>query len=234
MTTIARIQAADGREVWSRSAWHRVHPSQVPGARVWRVGPEGVLVRGESTARRTPGEPITLRGVVERYRDFVPDGFDAALVLAVVANESRGKTTAERFESRINDYSFGVMQTLTGTAHGLMVGAGMTPPDKPIPQGGSVAKWRRALTDPAVSIAVGTRYLMRLDQRFGLKMDPVLIYASYNAGSPRPTKNGVWGLMANRLDDPDTVRVEDDTLDHIAAWYGDACAVLREHAPLVA
>jgi hypothetical protein len=228
---LAKIQNSDGPDkVWIREQFHRVHPDQVMKAQAWRIKPgEGVQVFGEDKVRRTPGKPSSMMKLDAAYGAVIDDirtDVDKALLMACIMNESRGNEKASRYEPRIKDYSFGLCQTLTGTAHGLMKAANIQPPDKPISQGGNIEKWRAALCDPRTSIILGAQYLTGLNRRFVLKNDPILIYASYNAGSPRPTHKGTWGLITNVMDNPLTQMREADTLDHIAAWYGDACYVL--------
>lgn len=91
-------------------------------------------------------------------------GLDADLLRAVIWKESKGDPLAVRFEPRIPDTSYGLMQVLLGTARSLGFAGSM-----------------QELLDPATNIAVGTQYLR---SRFDEYLDFRLAVASYNSGSP--------------------------------------------------
>lgn len=219
-----KIQNLEGPDPqWTRETFHRVHP-RILGrqARAWRVLPgEGVQVQGEPFVRRSPGNPETLRKVHLVFGMNAQSFWDPALFLAVIANESRGKLVCERYESRLKDYSFGPGQFLSATAYMLLRRAKLNPPDKPIPDGGSIDVWRSFLCEPKNTVPLIKGYLSDLDRRFSLKRDPVLCYAAYNAGSPKPSSESEWGLVHHG-----------PALDNISAWYGDACFVLNQDKSL--
>lgn len=222
--TLARIQNLEGADAhWSPYDYHRIQPSQIRfEGKAWRVERQlGVRVMGEPSVRRSPGEPTTLRKVHLLFWQYAKDFWDPALFLAVIANESRGVLVCERWEERLGDYSFGPGQFLTATAYGLIKQSKMTPPDVPVPQGGSAAKWRAYLCEAKNSMPLIRAFLSDINKRFALKQDPVLTYASYNAGSPRPSTSSDWGLITNKP----------ETLDHISAWYGDAWFVINKMNP---
>jgi len=100
-------------------------------------------------------------------------GLDPDLIGAVIWQESRGDRLAARFEPRINDTSYGLMQILLGTARSLGF-AGSVP----------------ELLEPSTNIMLGAQYLR---SRFDLYGDLRLSLASYNSGSPIPTN----GLLVN-------------------------------------
>lgn len=217
--TLAKIEAVNSRLPWHPWEWHRVQPAQVRfEPRAWKVVPkQGVMVQGETQVRRTTGNPDTLKRVFLQYGGFATEFWDPALVLAVIANESRGELMCERFEGHINDWSFGPGQFLTNTAWGVCKDIKIVPPDVPIPKGGNVETWRKWLCDRKNCLPLIRAFLNNLNKRFALQHDPLLIYTAYNAGSPRPSTKSDWGLVTNRP----------DTLDRLAAWYGDAWYVIN-------
>jgi soluble lytic murein transglycosylase-like protein len=91
-------------------------------------------------------------------------GLDADLLRAMIWKESKGDPLAARFEPKIRDTSYGLMQVLLGTARSL----GFS---------GSV----QDLLDPVRNIDVGAQYLR---SRFDEYPDFRLAVASYNSGSP--------------------------------------------------
>lgn len=98
------------------------------------------------------------------------DGWhDPRDVLAFVAVESGFNPNAYRFEPRLGEASYGLMQTLESTARDL----GFTGPAE-------------QLFDPATSLTFGMRYLRwswdLLRQRLGRDPDPSEWVAAYNAG----------------------------------------------------
>lgn len=223
-------------DVWDVRRYHRASfgPPAEPRAddalkRAWKLTDEGVLVENEDTERHTKGEPKTLRRIVDTFGDAIAEaseltGVPKQLIAAVIATESYGKPDAERYEAHLNDWSIGLMQTLTGTAHALALQA----PAKlqveglkaylPIPKGGSIDDWRILLGKPEVSIGLGAHYLARNNERWQLEFDPIFVYATFNAGSPQPpgAVGNEWGIHG---------AANGGVFDFFAAWYGDACAV---------
>lgn len=207
---------------WSPSRYHHVDG----GKSAWRVQVDGILVQGEVAPRRTKGEPVTLRRIRKRFGDHIAQiaartGLTQQLLGAIIAVESGGNEKAERFEQHINDWSIGLTQTLTATAYTVANRMRFEPMLKPVPEGGDVDEWRVYLGEPYTSIELGASYLVMQNERFALRYDPVLLYASYNAGSPRPSSGNDWGLVCYDAHDY-------NALDCFAAWYGDACAVYGE------
>lgn len=100
-------------------------------------------------------------------------GLDTDLIGAVIWQESKGDSLAARFEPRINDTSYGLMQILLGTARSL--GFAGTVPE---------------LLEPSTNIMLGAQYLRSRFDQYG---DLRLSVASYNSGSPIPTN----GLLVN-------------------------------------
>lgn len=225
---IARIQNGAGADRdWSSDTFHRVDPAQV-GERKhwWCVLGDGVHLLGDDKPLRTPGQPVTLRRIFAAQssrldRHACELGLHR-LIAATIAVESVGNASAERYEPHIRDYSIGLTQTLTATAHALAKRLGdKRCPAKPIPKGGTLAEWRAYLRDPDVSIRLVVAYYVEVNRRWDLRWDPILLYAAFNAGSPRPSKRLPWGLVYY---DPDQEGPKPGSLDRFAAWYGDACA----------
>lgn len=216
---------------------HEPHGVRGHARRWWSEEAWGIHVIGEAWARRTKGKPITLGKIVNRYGDHIKEassrtGVPVRLLAAMVTTEGGllEPKLLERHEERLNDWSFGVAQTLTETAWTMALRLNVKQPDKPIPRGGDVQAWREFLSDPRISILLGAMFLAYNDERWGLGWDPVLAYAGYNAGSPLVRLDKRWGL-AHYIYDRDKDGVpEYDAIDTFAAWYGDACAVYSSRA----
>ena len=213
-------------ERWSRERYHTV----LGGKNVWKVDYDGIRVSGEwGGARRTKGEPTTLRAIRRNYDGIIwkyaqQEKLEPWLLAAVIAIESGGRAEAEREEPKIKDVSIGLMQTLTATALGI---AGSCDdeghelrkllPKVSVPHGGDLLAWSQALCNPWTSISLGARYLRMQDDRFDCQGDPVLLYACYNAGSLRTSKKNDWGVVSYGK-----------AMDHFTRWYGDAKFVYHE------
>jgi len=91
-------------------------------------------------------------------------GLDPDLLRAIIWQESKGDPLAARFEAKVQDTSYGLMQILLGTARSLGFA-------------GSVQE----LLNPATNIMLGAQYLRSRFDQFG---DFRLAVASYNSGSP--------------------------------------------------
>lgn len=85
------------------------------------------------------------------------------LIRAVIWVESRGDPKAKRYERKIDDSSFGVMQILLGTA--VEMGFEGEAPE---------------LLDPAVNMHFGCKYLTKQLKRYGGHIPSAI--AAYNAG----------------------------------------------------
>lgn len=88
-----------------------------------------------------------------------------AWIKAVIGTESGFDPNAYREEPKIGDASYGLMQILYSTATSLGY--------KGNPQG---------LLEPRTNIMLGTKYLARLIERWG--MDFKRVYSAYNSGNP--------------------------------------------------
>ena len=117
---------------------------------------------------------------VMQYADIMmyegqKQGIDPAIIAGVMRAESSGIATAKTFESKVNDYSYGLMQMLSATANWMK----------------NVYSWLKYDGDPTslfipdVSIEIGTAYLKRNLDIYALnpKIHPITdMIASYNAG----------------------------------------------------
>lgn len=112
---------------------------------------------------------MTAAEILTIYNDSIQNyasqyGVDPSYIAAVIQTESSGNPDSYRFEPKLNDASFGLMQVLSQTAKNL----GYTgTPD--------------GLYDPDTNIMYGTKLIAQLQSRFGA--DPAAIYSAYNSGS---------------------------------------------------
>lgn len=195
-------------------------------SRQWRVDEHGVHILGRNKPMRRAdgqGQHIAERVLDEHRNDIllVADVWDVdvRVIIATVCIESAGMVDAERYEKHLDDWSFGLTQTLTNTAWGLGRLYGFTRgngawemPEKSVPRGGDPDDWRRFLFKPLISLALCAGYHNHNDRRFECDGDPVLLYACYNAGSPRFTTKNAWGLVNYGA-----------ALDAFCGFYGHAC-----------
>lgn len=217
--------ALDGWDHMDPDPWNPAEWRGVRGhSRRWRTTAKGIAVQGEPGPRRTKGEPITMGKRWAEYGAEVREaheetGIPIATILATIQTESGGKADAERFEAHLNDWSFGLAQTLTETAWAIARQLDVDAPRKPIPRGGVASEWRAFLSVPRNSILIGAAYLAYNDERFRLLGDPILAAASYNAGSPRVKLENPWGIVC-------TTAPTYDHCDVFSRWWGDALAVI--------
>ena len=120
---------------------------------------------GTRSSRATPLMLKTLVQAAERFQ------VDAYLIKAVIHAESAFNPRARSPKNAI-----GLMQVLPGTARDLGLSAQPT------------ASVEQLLTDPRVSIVVGTKYLAEQLERFGGNVE--LAVAAYNAGPGAVIKAG--------------------------------------------
>ena len=223
---------------WEPRRWHCVSEGELEGDIAWRQTDEGIEVRGHENAEvgatmRTKGEPITLTRIVGTYGELIREACSIVnvpqqLVAGMIAAESMGKPEAERAEPHLGDVSIGLAQTLTATAahlaHDAPAELQLDPiaQTKSLPSGGSLGLWRELLTEPRHAIRLGALYFAVANAQDDLRLDPVLCYAAYNAGSVRANRKNPWGVhyYRKKLDGGWA-----DAMDSFARWYGDACAV---------
>ena len=127
--------------------------------------PTAVANLGAVATRATPLMLKTLVQAAERFQ------VDAYLIKAVIHAESAFNPRARSPKNAI-----GLMQVLPGTARDLGLSAQPT------------ASVEQLLTDPRVSIVVGTKYLAEQLERFGGNVE--LAIAAYNAGPGAVIKAG--------------------------------------------
>jgi hypothetical protein len=217
---MAIAQIVDRDDVWEVGRWHSVKGK----ARMWCVTASGIQVSREVLPRRTTGEPKTARRIVATWGKVIQHmgwafDVDVRVLTAVICVESGGKVDAERYEEHLRDRSIGLCQTLTATAHQLAKELGVpNVPSNPLPRGGDLGEWRKFLGMGWNSIMLAGAYLQKADRRWTLRSDPVLLYACYNAGSPRVTDKNPWGLVNYG-----------HALDAFTRFYGDALDVWLEH-----
>lgn len=199
----------------------------VKGAsRRWTVRDDGIHVAGrDGPLRRARGQGAELARVIyEEFGDEITAaadtfGTDPRIIIATVCIESAGNPTASRFEKHLNDWSFGLTQTLTNTAlalgrmYGFPRGDGeWEMPMKSVRGGGDAEAWRKFLYKPLMSLSLCAGYHARNDRHFKCDGDPIVIYSAYNAGSPRFTTKNPWGLVNYS-----------SALDAFAGFYGHSC-----------
>lgn len=107
---------------------------------------------------------------LSRFQSFISSGawlYDVPeeWIKAVILTESSGNPQAYRYEAKINDASYGLMQLLYSTAKGL----GYT---------GTAA----GLYDPKTNILFGSMLLGQLRKKYG--DDFARVYSAYNSGRP--------------------------------------------------
>jgi Transglycosylase SLT domain len=163
---------------------HRHFPNGVS----WKLTPAGIAIEG-APPMSTPGEPSTVRNIWKRYGDLCASfarqhGVPVELIVATIATESGGDSTARRPEPKIGDESVGLMQTLVGTARQALGRKNVNGDD---------------LTDAATSIDAGTAYIAQ--QRKWTCYDPPRVAAAYNAGSIRleDSERNRWKLLCYPL-----------------------------------
>lgn len=200
----AQVIPLFGGNRWGPSDWKHIAGHQ----RAWRVEERGITesfnwsdVTQRMVARTDPtNKNATLAEEVFRsFHYFIEPiakdtGVPVPILVATIANESGGNTMAERDEGY--DVSFGLCQTLTTTA--ALVGRyyGWPRSDRPsvadqswymptkaFNRGRSEEEhWRRFLGNPYVSITFGALTHLLMAKIRDTRLDPVLAYASYNAG----------------------------------------------------
>ncbi|MFZ2825207.1 lytic transglycosylase domain-containing protein [Hydrogenophaga sp.] len=124
--------------------------------------------RLEAVTRSSRATPLMLKTLVQAAERFQVDAY---LIKAVIHAESAFNPRARSPKNAI-----GLMQVLPGTARDLGLSAQPT------------ASVEKLLTDPRVSIVVGTKYLAEQLERFGGNVE--LAVAAYNAGPGAVIKAG--------------------------------------------
>ena len=145
--------------------WTPARPHSVIGcSRQWCADETGIYIVGKAGPLRTKGKPITAGRVWTRYGLEIAEAaalfaLPKALILGMLITESGLLERPERQEKALRDWSIGVAQTLTSTAYHVAKRLDIEPPDKPLPMGGDIGKWREWLHKPRNSILCGAAYL---------------------------------------------------------------------------
>ena len=205
---------------WTIDRYHGVTGKK----RRWRLTRSGIEIQGAGypTSRAQPHlsnrvcteheSPIrrTLDSFALRVSEVKEDPValrHACLLAATICTESAGNPNAKRFEKHLNDYSFGLTQMLTSTAFAVGRKVGWPTelpldarrwqmPKKPVPKGGTPDEWQKFLGEPYHACLLALTLHQLNDGRFGCQGDPIIMSASYNAGSPRRTDKNKWGLVS--------------------------------------
>ena len=192
------------------------------GGRGWEYDCDGrIVLERETQPARTQGKPITMQGIWDDFGEHIEEAhglfpveptISRATIMAIIALESvrlpgshHRDPNSYRYEERIDDYSAGLMQTLSKTA--IAMRKRYLLPVPPIQ--------RAVLCDPRVSIIVGTAYLFRLADRYGTT-DGMLLQAAYNAGGVYTSDKNEWNLRT----------YSPDRTERFAQWHNDALEVL--------
>lgn len=163
----------------------------------WYLKPEGYIYYNtdgffNATENRVIGysEKAMIWGVAMKL--------DPALILGCMFSESGGNEKAYRFEPKINDASYGLMQVLFSTALDITTWLKKEPfgegkPGNYIPAGFVLDKSN--IYNANLNIMLGTRYLLyqftRYSSVFG-KTKVQYMYAAYNAGTVRINTKGQY------------------------------------------
>ena len=186
--------------------------------RGWRYDELGrIILEKEDAPARSKGEPKTMRNLFDEYGPAMAIASDrfgvkVATIAAIIVLESvpikgtfRRDPASQRYEARLGESSGGLMQTLESTAQETADLYGL----------GTVTL--EDMSDPAVSILLGTAYLARLQKKCRTT-DGVLLQAAFNAGGLYRSEHNEWKLRTNAK----------DRTNRYAAWHNDALAVAAE------
>ena len=187
------------------------------GGHGWRILPDGRIEIEDEGVVRTLGEPKSMRLMLDCYGIAIDEascrfGVRKATIMAMIAIEAGRRDGlyfdehAERYESHIDQWSGGLMQTLERTANGVE--------DRFHLYGRRVT--RQDMKCSEMSIMLGVGYLAMLVESH--THDPVLLCAAYNAGGVYTTSKNRWNLRT----------YGDGRIDRFVAWYNDALAVMGE------
>ena len=198
------------------------------GGRGWEYDCAGrITLERETEPARTRGEPKTMRLMLSDFGVQIYEAHEMfpqvslPTICAVISLEAARirpglHLNPHSFRQEKNDYSSGLMQTLSGTAKQMSKKYTL-----PVPYID-----RESLTIPRVSILCGVAYLhdrakryRTLDgmHKFG-STDGMLLQAAYNAGGLYKSQKNEWKIKTHG----------DDRTERFAQWHNDALAVLGE------
>jgi len=114
------------------------------------------------------------------YEDIIESAskqfrLDPDLIRAFIKQESNWKADATRYEPKLKDTSYGLMQVLHGTAKWV---------------GDNTEITAAQLSQPVVNIMLGAKYLRYLLDKYKQNLNDAI--ASYNAGKPYRTTFGKY------------------------------------------
>lgn len=132
----------------------------------------------------TPSQQAALDIVNDVNENHFDGWFLASSVMTVIQIESNFIPSARRYEPRIHDASYGLMQLLSKTAKGIGYN-GPVYPDMPSPS--DTAHHSGTLYDPAINIFYGMTYLRNgwdYLHKYTMAAQPTLAvwFAGYNEG----------------------------------------------------
>ena len=201
--------------------------TQFAGGLMWAYDNSGISL-GNAAPLRSKGNPATCAAILAIYAREI---FDAAtkhdvppeLIVMTIATETGSNRRSNftgpdtfRWEARHTDYSAGPMQTLGATAREVIRDLGLPHPNPPkFSVKPAEPPANNPLYEGNVSIDIGTGYIAKKIAKVGL--DPILVAASYNAGSIVEDSSSPWRL-----------RTFGEHLNRSAEWFGDACFLLGE------
>jgi len=189
------------------------------GGRGWEYDCAGrITLERETEPARTRGEPKTIRLMVADFGSHIEEAHEmfpqvsVATICAVISLEAARikpglHLNPHSFRQEKNDYSSGLMQTLSGTAKQMSKKYTLTLPYID----------RESLAIPRVSILCGVAYLHDRANEYGTT-DGMLLQAAYNAGGVYKSQKNEWKIRT----------YGDDRTERFAQWHNDALAVLGE------
>ena len=210
------------------SAWQSRY-----GGIEWRTTPDGVETRTDGVLRSRPAgsAPVTIRRYWFAFRDELraaaaATGVPLELLLMTIATESGARWDPVRL-----DWTYPAVRLEPGyvsdesTPHRISVGPCHLLLSTARTVLGRPRLTRAELQDRAVNLLAAARYIR--DQRHLTGYDPILVAAAYNSGGIHDASRTTRPEFKNRWH----LRSWGSHLERAAAWYGDACAVLREPVP---
>ena len=187
------------------------------GGRGWSYDCAGrIILEGDTKPARTGGEPLTMRTLLDDFGAAIVEAHDVfpqvsiATIMAVISLEAARirpglHLNPHSFRQEKNDYSSGLMQTLSGTAKQMSKKYTL-----PVPYID-----RESLTIPRVSILCGVAYLHDRANEYETQ-DGMLLQAAYNAGGVYKSQKNEWKIRTHG----------DDRTERFAQWHNDALEVL--------
>lgn len=174
---------------------------------------------------RTKGEPVSMRSMYDEHGEALAAAcarFDVPLIWAmgmagieaVRGHGMRWDSRSYRYEERIDDFSAGIMQTLSRTADGER--RKRCPEMRAFRLDGDLGGDDHPLFDNRISALLGVAYIRTQIERYGWQ--PVEVCGGYNAGRARPGNESEFGV---RTYGPTRVI-------KFICYINDSAAVLRE------